>query len=253
MQVKKVRNILIEIEYDGTNYCGWQIQLNGKSIQEEIVKSIRSLTGEKICVNGAGRTDSGVHARGQAANFIITSGIPTERIPLAMNRFLPEDITVLNAKQVPIDFHARYWAEGKRYSYQIYNDPKRSSLLRNYCWHIPYYLDMDKIQKASQIFIGTHDFAGFMAAGSKIKNTVRRIYDIQIHKKDNCIWITFEGNGFLYKMVRMMVATLMDVGLNRCSLEKVCHILESANSNRNKKTAPPQGLFLDKVFYPLTH
>lgn len=247
-----VRNILIEIEYDGTNYCGWQIQPNGRTIQEELMKALEKLTGKHIKINGSGRTDAGVHARGQAASFYFESSIPIDRIPIAMNTYLPRDISVLNACEVPMDFHARYSAEGKRYSYHIYHHRQRSALLYNYSYHVPYDLDLTNMIKASDILKGTHDFKGFMASGSSVKDTVRTIYDIEIHRNGNSIWITVEGNGFLYNMVRIMVGTLIEVAMGKIQAGIVKDVLDSRDRNLAGHTAPPQGLYLDKVFYPLT-
>lgn len=247
-----MRNIMIKIEYDGTNYNGWQIQPNGITIQEKIMKAIKRLTGENINLHGSGRTDAKVHAREQVANFYTNSNIPTERFAVAINHFLPQDIAIMEADEVPMEFHARYWAIGKAYSYQIHNFPQRSALLRNYSYHIPYSLDMEKIEKAAAIFIGTHDFKGFMSSGSSVKKTNRTIHDIKIEKEKDRIWITFEGNGFLYNMVRIMVGTLVEIGSNKRDLAKAREALETGVRNKAGHLAPPQGLFLDKVFYPLT-
>ncbi|SDL18986.1 tRNA pseudouridine(38-40) synthase TruA [Natronincola ferrireducens] len=248
-----MRNIMIKIEYDGTNYNGWQIQPNGRTIQQEIMVALKNLTGENANINGSGRTDAKVHARGQVANFYTASSIPIERFPIAMNHFLPEDITILEAREVSNEFHARYWAKGKRYSYHLYNHPQRSALLRNYSYHIPYSLDLDKMKEAANIFIGAHDFKGFMSSGSNVKDTIRTIHAIKVNKENNSIWITFEGNGFLYNMVRIMVGTLVEVANHKRNLNTVKVALEEGDRRQAGHTAPPQGLFLDNVFYPLTH
>ncbi len=244
-----MRNILIEIEYDGTNYYGWQLQPKGRTIQGEIVSVLKELTGTDITVHGAGRTDSRVHARGQTASFTLVSSIPTDRIPQAMNRLLPADISVKKAHEVPGDFHARYSAIGKRYSYQIYRGPNRSALLRNYCHHVIYSLDLEKMKEGAALLIGTHDFGGFMSSGSSVKSTVRTVHAINLKEEENRLWLTFEGNGFLYNMVRIMVGTLIQVSAGQRSLENIKLALENQNRNEAGPTAPPQGLFLDKVFY----
>ncbi|AKL97020.1 tRNA pseudouridine synthase A [Clostridium aceticum] len=248
-----MRNIMIDIEYDGTNYNGWQMQINGITIQQKIMEAVKKLTGEDVTINGSGRTDAKVHARGQVANFYSTSKIPIKRFPIAINHFLPDDITILEAREVPIDFHARYWAQGKIYSYQVNHQTQRSALLRNYSYHFPYQLELDKMEKAAGLLIGTHDFKGFMSSGSSVKSTVRSIYAIKIEKNKNSIWMTFEGSGFLYNMVRIMVGTLLEVGNGRRSMEAVQEALKLGNREKAGHKAPPQGLFLDKVFYPLTH
>ncbi|MCC5912622.1 MAG: tRNA pseudouridine(38-40) synthase TruA [Clostridiaceae bacterium] len=246
-----MRNIMIKIEYDGTNYNGWQFQPNGVTVQEEIMKALKKLTKEEITINGSGRTDAGVHAKGQVANFYTNSKIPEKKIAVAINHFLPDDISILEAKEVPMEFHARYWAKGKTYTYQIYNGKQRSALLRNYSYHITYKLDMDKIKKAIGYLIGTYDFRGFMTSGSSVKNTVRTIHDISIHEYQNSITFTFEGNGFLYNMVRIIIGTLVEIGGGRREPEDMKKILQSKDRNMAGHTAPPQGLFLNKVVYPL--
>ncbi|ARE89495.1 tRNA pseudouridine synthase A [Clostridium formicaceticum] len=244
---------MIKTEYDGTNYNGWQIQPNGITIQQKVMEAVKKLTGEDVTINGSGRTDAKVHARGQVANFYTQTTIPIERIPSAINHFLPEDITILEAKEVAMDFHARYWAQGKVYSYQVYNQRQRSALLRNYSYHFPYQLELDRIKEAAEVLLGTHDFKGFMSSGSSVKTTVRSIYAIKIEKGENSIWMTFEGNGFLYNMVRIIVGTLLEVGSGRRSIETIKKALELGDREKAGHKAPPQGLFLDKVFYPLTH
>lgn len=244
-----MRNILIEIEYDGTNYYGWQLQPRGKTIQAEIIKSLRKLTGTEVAVHGAGRTDSGVHARGQTASFMLENSIPTERIPLAMNRLLPMDISVRAAHDMSKDFHARYSAIGKRYSYQIFQGVNRSALLRNYSYHVMNSLNLERMKIGAAMLVGTHDFKGFMSTGSSVKNTERTIHTIDFKEQGESLWISFEGNGFLYNMVRIMVGTLIEIGLERRPLDHIELALTHQNRSYAGPTAPPQGLFLDKVFY----
>ena len=248
-----MKNIMITIEYDGTNYCGWQFQLNGRSIQEEIEKALAELTGEVIKINGAGRTDAQVHARGQVANFFTASTIPPERIAKALNGLLPEDISIVESKEVSGDFHARYSAIGKRYTYQIYMSKNRSPLKRNYSLHVSYNLDLGIMREASKLLLGTHDFRGFMATASTVQNTVRTIHDIKFLVEDNSLWITFEGNGFLYNMVRNMVGTLLKIGRGTMEPMQLDKILKSKDRRLAGPTAQPQGLYLDKVIYHLTH
>lgn len=247
-----MRNIMIKIEYDGTNYNGWQIQPNGVTIQEEIMKAIKKITSENVVINGSGRTDARVHAKGQVANFYTSSNISIKKLPLAINHFLPKDIAIIEAKEVPDDFHARYSAIGKVYSYQIHTRSQRSPLLRNYSYHIPYKLDIKQMEKAVEIFKGTHDFKGFMSSGSSSQNTIRTIYDIIIVKEKDNIRITFQGSGFLYNMVRIMVGTLVEVGRGKRDISTVKEALETGIRLKAGHSAPPQGLFLDKVLYPLT-
>ena len=244
-----MRNIMIKIEYDGTNYSGWQMQSNAITIQEEIVKAIKKLTNENTLVNGSGRTDAKVHAREQVANFHIKSTIPAKQITRGLNHFLPPDIAIIGTEDVEEEFHARYWAKGKIYSYHIYNHLQRSALLRNYSYHIPGQLDLKNMGKAAGLLIGTHDFKGFMNSGSKVKDTIRTIHDIKIRKVENDLVLTFEGNGFLYNMVRIMVGTLVEISMGRREIDSLEEILTMGDRNKAGHTAPPQGLFLDRVIY----
>ncbi len=248
-----MKNIMIEIEYDGTNYSGWQIQPNSTTIQEQIMKALKKLTGKEIILHGAGRTDAGVHAYGQVASFMLEMNIPVERIPLALNSNLPEDITIVNARQVPMDFHARYNAIGKRYIYHIYENRYRSSLLRNYSYHVRYDLDHNKMREGAKILMGTHDFRGFMSKGSSIENTIRTIHKLDLISKDNSLYIHIEGDGFLYNMVRIITGTLVKIGAGNMPVDQIKKVLESGDRTLAGPKAPPEGLFLDKVFYPLTH
>lgn len=241
---------MIEIEYDGTNYSGWQIQPNARSVQEELMKALKKITNEEIKLNAAGRTDAGVHAKGQVANFYLNASIPTNRIVPALNSNLAQDITVLNAKEVPLDFHARYSAESKKYLYNIYNSSTRSSLLRNYSYHVTNKLSISKMENAAKKLIGTHDFKAFMSSGSSIQDTNRTIFAIKIDKHNNNICLSFHGNGFLYNMVRIIVGTLVEIGTDKRPIEDIEQILLSKDRRKAGHTAPPQGLILEKVYYP---
>lgn len=246
-----MRNILIRIEYDGTHFCGWQIQPQVRTVQGELEKALYRFTGKQTPLNGAGRTDARVHAQGQAANFYLESSIPTERIPMALNPLLPEDISIKKAEEKPMDFHARFDALGKRYAYQIYRGKLRNALLRNYSYHVPSKLDLAAMEQAAAVLVGTHDFKGFMAAGSPVKDTVRTLYKIEITEEGDILWLTFEGNGFLYNMVRILVGTLLEVGKGKMDLDQVRAALTEEKSRvLAGPTVPPQGLFLKEVFYP---
>ncbi len=246
----KMRNIKIEIEYDGTNYCGWQIQQNGITVQEEIMKALKKLTGKDIMVHGSGRTDSGVHAKGQVANFILENGIPTERILTALNGKLPGDIAVIDAAEAPMNFHAQHSAVAKRYIYHIYESKYKSAFLENYSYHVYYRLNHDRMREAAEMLIGTHDFRAFMASGSDVKDTVRTIYELDIVKKDKSLYIYIKGDGFLYNMVRIIVGTLVEIGSGRMQTGRINELFETGERSKAGHTAPPQGLFLDKVYYP---
>ena len=244
-------NIKILIEYDGTGYHGWQRQKNALSIQEVLEDAISSITRETIKIIGAGRTDAKVHAIGQVANFRSNTKIPIEKLPYAINSRLPNDIAVKDAKIVPEDFHAQFSAKSKIYIYRIYNAPFPSPLLRNYTYFFPLALNISAILKALPFFIGTHDFAAFMASGSDVKSTVRKIERLEIHKRQNMDLLEFkiQANGFLYNMVRIIVGTLVEVGLGKIEPEEIKSIIKSKRRENAGRTLPPQGLCLREVIY----
>ena len=245
-----MRNIKLTIEYDGTKYNGWQTQKNGTGIQEIITNAIHQVTNEEIKINGSGRTDAGVHALGQVANFTTNCNIPLKNIPEAVNRYLPKDISIINAEEVSKDFHARYSAKGKKYMYIINNNEYRSALNATKEYHFKYEVDYKKIKKAAEYFEGTHDFKGFMSSGSNIKDTVRTIHKLQVKKKDDGrIVINISGDGFLYNMVRIIVGTLLDVGVGKIKPEEIPQIIKSKQREKAGKTVPAQGLYLVEVKY----
>ncbi|WP_026895012.1 tRNA pseudouridine(38-40) synthase TruA [Clostridiisalibacter paucivorans] len=244
-----MRNIKIIIEYDGTKFNGWQSQPNCRTVQGVLERAINKLTDENIKIIGAGRTDGGVHAKGQAANFITNSSIPGDRFFMALNSVLPNDISIVNSEEVDLDFHSRYNAKGKIYEYIIYNSRIRSPIYRNYSWHVPLKLDIKSMRSALKYFKGTHDFRGFMSSGSNVKDTVRTIYDIEISSFAKFIKVKISGNGFLYNMVRIIIGTLVDVGQKNIYVEDIKDIIKSKQRENAGKTAKPQGLYLKEVFY----
>ncbi|CAH2215191.1 tRNA pseudouridine(38-40) synthase TruA [Tepidibacter aestuarii] len=243
-----MRNIMITIEYKGTNYCGWQIQNDRTSIQECIESAIYKITNEKANVTSSGRTDAGVHALGQVANFYTNSRIPVDKLPGAINSKLPDDISILDAKEVDYDFHARYSAKKKRYRYVILNSKYKRPIYNDFAYLVKYKLDIDKMIQESKYLIGEHDFKGFMSTGSSVKTTVRTIYDISLKKEEDLIILEVEGNGFLYNMVRIIAGTLVDIGRGRINLS-LKDIIESKNRDNAGHTADSKGLFLKKVYY----
>lgn len=246
-----MRNIKLIIEYDGTNYCGWQTQQNGPSIQAEIEKALGKLTGERIRINGSGRTDAGVHAKGQVANFETVSTIPGDKFSYALNNLLPRDIVIKESKEAAPDFHARFSAIGKKYRYLVINSKFPSALYRNYAYHVNYCerLDIDRIEKAAKGFIGTYDFSGFMAAGSKVSDTVRTIYELTIEREKDFICFNCTGNGFLYNMVRIIAGTLLYAGIGKIDPEEIKDIIMSKDRERAGMTVPAHGLYLEEVYY----
>jgi tRNA pseudouridine38-40 synthase len=243
-----MRNIKITVQYNGKNYCGWQSQPDSVGIQCAIENAFYAITKENIKVIGSGRTDSGVHALGQVANFTTDSSISADKIPNALNAKLPKDISVVEAEDVDEDFHARYSAKRKCYRYMIHNNRYRNPIVSGISYQVKYDLDFDKMVRESKSLIGTHDYKGFMSSGSQVKSTVRTIYDLRLEKNEDMIVLEIEGNGFLYNMVRIIVGTLVDIGRGRIS-EPLSEVIESKDRGMSGHTAPACGLFLKKVFY----
>ncbi len=242
-------NILLTIEYDGTNYCGWQMQNNGISIQQKIEESIFNITGDKTRIYGSGRTDAGVHALAQTATFKTKSTIPPESICKALNSVLPRDISIISSKAVPDDFHARFSAKGKRYEYLILNRECRSPFYENRAYFYRKEIDLDRMQKAAAYFCGTHDFSGFMSTGSSVNDYIRTIYESEVEKHGDLIRVSLYGNGFLYNMVRIMCGTLLYAGTGKIEPESISRIIESRDRNEGGPTLPPSGLYLAAVVY----
>ena len=245
-----MKNIKLTIEYDGTNYHGWQIQQNSITVQEVVQNAIKRLLGEEIPVISCSRTDVGVHAYGQTLNFMTHSSIPPEKFSFALNNLLPTDIVVRKSELVTEDFHARYSAKGKKYRYLVFNSIQPSALNRNRAWHVKPVLDVERMVEGSKAFLGEHDFAAFQATGGQVRSTVRTIYNIIVNKMpDNIISIEVEGNGFLYNMVRIIAGTLVYVGLGKLRPDEVTEIIESCDRKRAGITAPAHGLYLIEVLY----
>jgi tRNA pseudouridine38-40 synthase len=244
-----MRNIKLTIEFDGTNYCGWQKQKNALSVQETIENSIEKLVNKKTKINSSGRTDSGVHAKNMVANFFTESKIPDNRFSDALNSVLPNDIIVKNSKEVKEDFHARFSAKGKCYKYIIYNSEFPTALERNRVCHIRNILDLDLLIKAANYFVGTHDFSAFTSSGTNVKNFTRTVYSFKITKVDKYIYFEIKGNGFLYNMVRIIVGTLVEVGNKKIDPKEIENIILSKDRKKAGKTIAPQGLYLEEVYY----
>lgn len=244
-----MRNIKLTIAYDGTNYHGFQRQTNALGIQEVLENRLSSLFTEKIKIAGAGRTDTKVHAHGQVVSFYANGNIPVERIPIAAKSLLPADIVVTAAEEVASGFHARFSATSKIYIYKICNQQLPDPFWRNYAWHYPYELDIRLMNQALQIIVGTHDFSAFRAAGSTPSNPVKTILQAQCTLESDLIILTFWGTGFLYHMVRNLVGTVVDVGRERKTIADFYRILVAGDRKLASATAPPQGLYLEKVFY----
>lgn len=245
-----MKRIKLTVAYDGTNYCGWQIQPNGVTIEEVLNKSLSKLTGEDIRIIGASRTDSGVHARGNVAVFDTETSIPAERIAYALNQKLPDDIVIVRSEEVALDWHPRYCDCTKTYEYHIYNADVPDPVRRLTTYFVSYRLDIEKMQQAADYLVGEHDFASFCSIRTNVENTVRTIYELQILKEREELTIRIRGNGFLYNMVRIIVGTLLRVGRGFYTPEQVKEILEAKDRQAAGVTAPPQGLILVGIEYP---
>ena len=244
-----MRNVRLLIEYDGTNYAGWQWQKNDKTVQETLSKAIVQSVQEPVKIYGAGRTDAGVHALGQVANFKTTSNIPSGRLLLAINFYLPHDITIKDAADVPESFHAQYCAVSKIYQYTLFNDRIRTSLNRNFCYVCGFQLNVDKMLDAAQYLIGTHDFTTFTTKALQEKNRIRTVKRLEIKKEEKYLYFSVEADGFLYNMVRSIIGTLIEVGRGKIAVENVKDILDAKNRNLAGPTAPAKGLCLMEVKY----
>ena len=244
-----MKRVKLTIAYDGTNYCGWQIQPNGITIEEVINKTLQKLTGEPILVIGASRTDSGVHAMGNVAVFDTESTIPADRFAMALNQRLPEDIVIVKSEEVPLDFHPRYCDCSKTYEYHIINTriPVPTKRLTNY--FVSYNLNFDHMREAAAYLVGEHDFVSFCNVRTDVENTVRTITALDIIENGNEITIRITGNGFLYNMVRIIVGTLIRVGRGFYTPEKVKEILEAKDRKAAGVTAPAHGLMLMEIKY----
>lgn len=244
-----MRNIKLIIEFDGSNFCGWQRQPQGRTVQKVVETAIFKATGENIMINGSSRTDAGVHAREMVANFFTNSTIPGDKFREAINTRLPEDVSIVKSEEVDKEFHARYSSKGKTYSYTIVNRYERLSLGHQYLYHYRYELDINAMRKACKYFIGSHDFRAFMSPGSSIKTTVRNIQELYIQQNKDEIKIFITADGFLYNMVRIIVGTLLKVGNGKLEAENIEDIIIEGNRKRAGMCVPPNGLILEKVFY----
>ena len=245
-----MRRIKLTVAYDGTAYCGWQVQPNGITIEEVLNRKLKELTGEDIRVIGASRTDSGVHALGNVAVFDTESTIPPERIANALNQRLPEDIVILASEQVPDDWHPRYQPViTKTYEYHIYNAPVPNPLKRRTTTFVSFSLDLEKMREGAAYLVGEHDFTSFCNIRTNTSDTVRTIHELQIDRVGEEIILRITGNGFLYNMVRIIAGTLIRVGRGFYEPERVGQILEARKRTEAGVTAPAEGLVLVSICY----
>jgi len=246
-----MRNLKLQIEYDGSNYCGWQAQRNSskKSIQEVIEKTLRKIISEKVKLIASGRTDAGVHALAQIANFHTHSQIPIDKLKLGLNSLLPEDIKISKIEEKGPKFHSRFSSKLKCYRYTILNRQHSSPLIRNKVYFYPHSLDLKLMRKESKALLGRHNFGSFVASPGKEKNPNKTIKKLNIIKDRDFIYIDIEADGFLYNMVRNIVGTLIAVGRGRLAKGRLKEILLARNRTLAGTTAPAKGLCLVKVKY----
>ncbi len=244
-----MRNIKLTLGYDGTEYHGFQRQENGITIQQVVEEAIKKVTGETVSITGSSRTDAGVHAMEYVCNFRTESSVPADKFCFALNSFLPDDVSCTASCEVDMDFHARYSAKSKTYTYTIYNAPHRNPVLCRFAWHYPVKIDVDKMKIAAESIVGTHDFTAFMASGGQQKTTVKTVNFLNVTTDENRIFIEINADGFLYNMVRIIAGTLVYAGVGKLDPAEIPDIIESGDRVRAGITAPPQGLCLKKVFY----
>ena len=250
--------ILLRIAFIGSGYCGYQVQPNGVTVQQRLNEAAEALFGYECDIVGCSRTDSGVHANefcvavSKKRENRLETNIPIERIPMAMSVHLPVDISVMSAEWVDDDFHPRYDVKYKEYVYRIWNRPWRDPFNEGRCWHCPKRIDaegLENMKRAAGELVGKQDFASYMAADSKIKDTVRTVYEAEITEENGMICFRVSADGFLYNMVRIFTGTLVDVAYGRLAPEDIRKITEARDRRRAGSTAPPEGLFLNRVVY----
>jgi len=246
-----MRNIKLIIEYDGTNYAGWQTQSNGLAVQEVMEAALEKMLGVPTRLHASGRTDAGVHARGMVACFATDKKLPLRAFREGLNTHLPLDIAVRESEEMPLSFHPRFHALGKHYRYTIQTRPLRSPLFRLYAWRLGTALDVAAMRNAGNRLVGKHDFAAFRASNCTAKTTVRTIYSVDICQDGEFLHVDVNGSGFLKNMVRVITGTLVEVGQGKRVPEEITELLEHGDRRRAGLTAPPHGLCLMEVFYPV--
>lgn len=245
-----MRNVLMSLCYDGTNYHGWQVQKNAVTVQEVFQGALARLLGEDVDIKGCSRTDAGVHANMYCVSAKIDSKVPCDRLKMALNRFLPRDIAVTGAVEVPLDFHARYSCSGKEYVYKIWNEPVRNPFWHGRAFHYWYHLDVEKLDSAAKNFIGTHDFTSFCTLDKgNPDNMVRTVKAFSVERNDGLVEMRVTADGFLYNMVRIMVGTLLRVAMGRIEPQEIPDIILAKDRAKAGPTAVAHGLYLNRVFY----
>lgn len=244
-----MRNIMLKLSFDGSGYHGFQLQKNADTIQSRLNNAVKEVTNEYICVNGCSRTDAGVHANEFTANFKTESKIPAENLKRALNSLLPDDIAILSVSDVHNSFNSRFDAKKKEYVYKILNSKIKNPFYRNYALFYPYPIDEKLMNQAAKEFTGKKDFKAFMASGSNIRDTVRTVYNSEVRRDGEFVLFTVSGDGFLYNMVRIMTGTLIYINEGKIEIESLSEIIKNSDRTAAGKTVPPNGLYLNRVFY----
>ena len=242
-------HLKIVVEYDGTNYSGWQLQADDDSIQNRIETALARIFGEKVRVYGAGRTDAGVHAVGQVAAFDLPRPFAPEELKRALNALLPRDIVIKDVAEVAATFDPRRDAKARVYEYRVLNGSSQSAFEYRYSWHIPDALDLSQMQSAARVFLGTHDFAAFRSLGTEVRSTIREVFASEWRKHDQFLIYRVEATAFLRHMVRTMVAAMVLAGRGKLDAEKIADLLRGGLREQTPAAAPPSGLFLVEVKY----
>lgn len=244
-----MKRLLLTIQYDGTNYHGWQVQKNALTVQEVLQNAIEKVFGERLDVKGCSRTDSGVHANEYCVSIDTDMNIEPENVVMALNGFLPKDVAVKECKEVSSDFHPRYSVDSKEYLYKINNARVRDAFLANYAFHYRRNIDAEYLDREAKAFIGTYDYSGFCSVKSDVEDTVRTVKAFDVWREGDMVYFKVSADGFLYNMVRIMVGTLLFVNEGKIKEDELKDVILSKDRKRAGKTAPPQGLYLNKVNY----
>ncbi len=244
-----MRNLLLTIRYLGTSYSGWQVQNNAPSVQQTLQDAVEKLFCVRENVVGCSRTDAGVHANMYCCNIRTQSSLPCDVVVRGLNAYLPNDIAVTDCREVDYDFHARYDCKGKEYIYLIRNSSLPDPFMAGRCWQFNKHIDAELLNSQAQLFCGTHDFKAFCSAGSSVQSTVRTVKSFSVSRENDIIRMSVTADGFLYNMVRIMVGTLTDITLGRIVPDTINDIIASRDRNCSGVTAPPQGLYLNRVYY----
>ena len=244
-----MRNLLLTLRYNGTAFHGWQIQPNAVTVQEELCTAFKKISGNDENIIGCSRTDAGVHANKFCCNVRTECNVSADKIPDALNFYLPSDIAVYDCKEVDFDFHARYDCKGKEYVYLIYNGKHRNPFYENKAMFYSYEIDAQMLNDEAKAFVGVHDFSAFCSVGTDVQDKTREIYNCTVSRNEDLIEIRVSGNGFLYNMVRIIVGTLLDIQKGKIGKGSIPSIIESRNRENAGVTAEPCGLYLNEVYY----